>query len=122
MTVRPRSTPEKQRRSPLSARVRKISSVDASHPDRSQGMLIVQDTGAASPNATDAAQRNGRGLFEFAHHGLLVIRQADLFDQLELRFEPVDVLLGIGENFLKDVAADVVAPGLATTHRGFQSP
>src|SRR5690606_23859315 len=47
------------------------------------------------------------------HLRLQIILQADLADQFDLRFEVIDVLLGIFENFLEDFARHVVLTGLA---------
>src|SRR5262245_54888316 len=54
------------------------------------------------------------------HLRLLVIRDADLLDQIELCLEPVDVVLFGVENAAKEVATHVVAARLAVGDRGLQ--
>ena len=42
-----------------------------------------------------------------AHHALVVVLQADLGHELKLRFEEIDVLLGVVENLEQQIARDV---------------
>src|SRR5436190_5024541 len=52
-------------------------------------------------------------LAHVAHLRLQVVLQANLGDQVDLRLQEIDVLLGVVEDALQDVARDVVAHRLA---------
>ena len=53
-----------------------------------------------------------------AHLRLQIVLEADLGEQLDLGLEPVDVLLGVVEDVLQDLARDEVPHALAMGDRG----
>ena len=55
------------------------------------------------------------------HLRLQVVLQADLADQLDLRLDPVDVVLGVVEDLLEDLARDVILDRLAVGDALLQS-
>src|SRR5260370_22814720 len=71
-------------------------------------------TGALEPSARGAERRASKGiaggsLFALAHHGLLIVLDADLRNQIDLRFQPVDVFFRIVENLHEDLTRDEIA-------------
>ena len=64
-----------------------------------------------------AAPRSVGDTFGVAHHRLLVVLQADLVDELQLRFQPVDVILGIVEDLHEKFARNEITRGLAMGYR-----
>ena len=76
-------------------------------------------TGINSRQAAPLDGAAGGGLYS-ADLGLLIIFQANSFDQAQLGFQPVDVLFFCFENVFTDFTAAVVARGLAERNRFFQ--
>ena len=79
--------------------------------------VVIRD---AAANADD----HGNGLSVFcggvsrsAHLRLQVVLEPDLGEQVDLGLEPVDVLLGVVEDVLQDLARDEVAHALAVRDR-----
>src|SRR5258708_4330111 len=69
--------------------------------------------GTAISSARSGALARLLVLADLALQGVL---QPDLFDQLDLGLEEVDVLLGVLEDVLDDLAADVILGRLAMRH------
>ena len=57
-------------------------------------------------------------LFDLAHLRLQIILQPDLADQVDLRLQEVDVLFGVVENLLEQIARHIVSNCFAMRHAG----